>query len=789
MKIYELNKIDEKRLGDVGGKAKGLYLLDKLGLNIAPGFVAVDINDELGLQAAADYYENSGMEIVAVRSSATAEDGKDFSSAGLYNSFLNVAGKSAVKKSIMSCIASLESETANSYSSFFSAAKSHKMCVIVQKMINAEISGVCFSDHPGDEKRILVEATGGLGDKLVSGQAAAHSYCVPKDTMKIDGDELLDSRMIEAIARQAVEASGKLGYPLDTEWAIEGGRLYWLQARPITASNGTDAFELDTKVIPDDNILTTCNVGEMLPGAVTPLSLSTSVASIDFGIRKMVLKAGAAKSYDEIPEGCGISSVGNHLFINISTASRIGDYVIGGTRQGVELSICNRILDDIPKPPVPKVSKILRLNNARKYFTILFGVKIACRKIKRLAQNLQIPKCETAEAAIKEISKKLCVIDEAFWLHYISSAHSGSMNSALFLIMLEQGQSIDDAKTKIAGVLEDIDGIESVDILRSLKTAARALMKENKDIAAYSADELAKYIKICGKEAKTALDDFYERHGHRSIREAELRSKSWHMDDISLCSYLKSIIAAGAKETRQTGQAKENIEKLLLGQKGIMRFVINFIIKQARKGVVNREFTKSMSIKVLDKFKTAYRELADVLADSGVLPDSDLIFFLTHQELKRLINNDEAALIKKAVARRRILEEQKKLKFEQVSLGKPKPIEADIPAIYKKAVMTGSSISRGKATGKARVVKSVEEANMLEEGEIMVAAFTDIGWSPYYCMINALVTEVGSALSHGAVVAREYSLPLVANIPYATQVIKTGDMLSVDAYTGEVAII
>jgi len=71
----------------------------------------------------------------------------------------------------------------------------------------------------------------------------------------------------------------------------------------------------------------------------------------------------------------------------------------------------------------------------------------------------------------------------------------------------------------------------------------------------------------------------------------------------------------------------------------------------------------------------------------------------------------------------------------------------------------------------------------------MVAAFTDIGWSPYYSMIGALVTEVGSALSHGAVVAREYALPLVANIPFATQRIKTGDTLSVDGTTGEVAII
>lgn len=71
----------------------------------------------------------------------------------------------------------------------------------------------------------------------------------------------------------------------------------------------------------------------------------------------------------------------------------------------------------------------------------------------------------------------------------------------------------------------------------------------------------------------------------------------------------------------------------------------------------------------------------------------------------------------------------------------------------------------------------------------MISGFTDIGWSPYYCMINGLVTEVGSALSHGAVVAREYALPLVVNLPNITSIIHTGDYVSVNGTTGEVQIL
>jgi pyruvate,water dikinase len=135
------------------------------------------------------------------------------------------------------------------------------------------------------------------------------------------------------------------------------------------------------------------------------------------------------------------------------------------------------------------------------------------------------------------------------------------------------------------------------------------------------------------------------------------------------------------------------------------------------------------------------------------------------------------------------MEEQKRLKFREMNVGKPVPIEIDYSGMEDAKVLSGSAISRGKATGKARVISCVEDANKLEKGEIMVAAFTDIGWSPYYSVAGALVTEVGSVLSHGAVVAREYALPLVSNVAYATKLIKTGSVICVDGNKGEVAII
>lgn len=103
--------------------------------------------------------------------------------------------------------------------------------------------------------------------------------------------------------------------------------------------------------------------------------------------------------------------------------------------------------------------------------------------------------------------------------------------------------------------------------------------------------------------------------------------------------------------------------------------------------------------------------------------------------------------------------------------------------------MKGTTLSRGKVFGRARVVLSLEDAKNLQQDEIMIAGYTDIGWSPYYAIIGGLVTEVGSALSHGAVVAREYSLPLISNVLHVTSKIKTGDMLALDADAGTITIV
>lgn len=98
-------------------------------------------------------------------------------------------------------------------------------------------------------------------------------------------------------------------------------------------------------------------------------------------------------------------------------------------------------------------------------------------------------------------------------------------------------------------------------------------------------------------------------------------------------------------------------------------------------------------------------------------------------------------------------------------------------------------VSRGRVEGVARVARTVAEAAELRAGEILIAPITDVGWSPYFNIIAGLATDVGSSVSHGAVVAREHNLPAVVNLRFATQLFKTGDYVVLDGDRGTLQLI
>ena len=196
-----------------------------------------------------------------------------------------------------------------------------------------------------------------------------------------------------------------------------------------------------------------------------------------------------------------------------------------------------------------------------------------------------------------------------------------------------------------------------------------------------------------------------------------------------------------------------------------------------------REACKSHLIRVQDQLKQGYRALGARLEAAGLLPDADLVYFYTHDELAGVVTGGVDHAL--ALARRAQLQDLWDLSFPVISVGPPYP---EGPEDVAEGDLPGIPVSRGVAEGRVVVAHQLEDAQRLRAGDILVARTTDVGWSPWFAVAGGIVTEIGSPLSHGAVVAREYGIPAVVGAAGATA-LKDGVCVRVDGSRGTVEIL
>ncbi len=203
--------------------------------------------------------------VVAVRSSATGEDGRDASFAGMNATLTNVSGEDGLIDAVVRCWMSLFSPRVITYRASRNFTADPAMAVVVQQMIDSEMAGVAFTADPsnGAQDRVVIEAAFGLGEVVVSGEVEPDTYLVSKETLQVldvrlghkafkivrgpDGNDtpvdlddeqadarVLDDAQLRRIAELAIATERHNGCPQDTEWAIANGKTYLVQARPIT---------------------------------------------------------------------------------------------------------------------------------------------------------------------------------------------------------------------------------------------------------------------------------------------------------------------------------------------------------------------------------------------------------------------------------------------------------------------------------------------------------------------------------------------------------------------------
>ncbi|MDQ1516349.1 MAG: rifampicin phosphotransferase [Actinomycetota bacterium] len=291
---------------------------------------------------------------------------------------------------------------------------------------------------------------------------------------------------------------------------------------------------------------------------------------------------------------------------------------------------------------------------------------------------------------------------------------------------------------------------------------------------------------------RLTLDRFLATHGYHGPAEGEVSSRSWREDPAPLEALLATYrtmddsAAPTAVEGQRVAEREAAAAELLAGLSPVRRPGATVLLGAAKRYIPLREVGKAAFLQALDGARAAARVLGEELARAGTVGAPDDVFYLTVDELL----GELPAEPKEVVAYRRGKREEYlglRLPDTWTGVATPSRIEASEAAATGDEI-NGLAVSPGVVEGRARVVLDAATTE-LEPGEVLVCETTDPSWASLFLVASALVIDIGGALSHGAIVARELGVPCVINTRLGTRRLRTGDLLRVDGGRGVVTVL
>jgi rifampicin phosphotransferase len=793
------------------------------------------------IEALVAAYAAMGRPPVAVRSSATAEDLPDLSFAGQQDTLLHVMGDETLCAAVVDCWSSLWTARAMGYRARNGISpEGLSIAVVVQEMVPSEASGVLFTANPltGKRDEMVIDATLGLGEALVSGQVEPDQYVVGgggeilgktlgskalaihgrdgggtvTQAQDAAGRQALPDEAIRALARMGRRVAETFGAPQDVEWASVDGRLSLLQSRPITT-----LFPLP-KGMPAAPLRMMFSFGSVqgMLDPMTPLGRDAISATL-FG-------AGKVFGYRLTMETQTVFlEAGERLWIDFTALvrNRVGrrlllaalPYIDPGASQALQGLIAQRRFP-LPGPLRPRtalrVLQVLLPAVGRLIRTLLRPDAERERLFRQLETMLADFEARFARAA--DLSERLILIrhmtDRAFGFvlpQFVPrfGASMGAFNLLTHLAAALPGPAVD-TWGMVRGVPHNVT--TEMDLI--LWQTAQTIRADPASLAHFrgcEAGALAVQYRQGGlpPAAQEAIEKFMQRYGMRGLAEIDMGRPRWREEPLPILHTLRSYLentdrdrAPDAVYERGKQAAEAEIERLVAALRGTRGGWIKARLARAaayrmRALIGLREAPKFALIRIFGIMRRALLADGGRLAADGLLAQPDDMFFLQLRELEALAageRRDWAALVQ---ARRQSIERETRRR--QI----PRLLLSDGQAFYEGvgaaeegdgATMVGDPVSPGIVEGVVRVVRDPRTAQ-LAPGEILVCPGTDPSWTPLFLTAGGLVMEVGGMMTHGSVVAREYGIPAVVGVHEATQRLRTGQRVRVDGGSGQVVLL
>lgn len=766
--------------------------------DIASWFAAEAMPEEIAREIGDAYCAMGKDAVVAVRSSATAEDLPGMSFAGQQQSFLNIHGDEALVDAVKACWASLWTARAIQYRSRQGIDHaSVTMGVVVQKLVLADAAGILFTADPvtGARDKLLINAAFGLGEAVVGGDVSPDTIVVDKSKMVIENqtisskkvmtersdkgtrtvpvalekqdEPVLNSAEALDLARLGVRVEALWGGPVDIEWARAAGELFLLQARPITGLREPPPQLLTwNDSLLGDYLWTSANVGEAIPHVMTPITWSI--------VQRFMTDAMFEQN---IAGHLLYGNIGGRFYLNLSVmAGMAAAFGMKGKIDHATEQVFGRLPEGLQMPD-PKISRWKLL---KELLPTAFRAKRRVQaNLKELPNFLQTAAKRSEELRLASKQAKSAPELVNLWHDKIEPFFRQACQM-LQAAGKQDGTGLTEARRELRDRVGETDA----------NTLLTGLHGSSGELA--SLGPLLGLTKVANGEM--SRDEYARLYGHRSTDEFEISIPRPAEDPDWIDRQLARLqsVVDGPRELLAKKEAERNVVWQRLASKSPRELAkIRRDVDRWSAIARGREFARSESIRCF------WVARSFVLRAGEITGQSDAIFFLTIDEILALLSGDQSSLAH-VDQRRATYEAYSALPayptlirgaFEPFEWAKNPNRRSDLFDATASAPIASDTIrgfpgAIGIVEGRVRVLASPEEGDALQTGEILVTTVTNIGWTPIFPRAAAVVTDVGAPLSHAAIVARELGIPAVVGCGNAMMRLKTGDLVRVDGARG-----
>jgi pyruvate,water dikinase len=770
---------DTKQVQSIGNKAENLRFLAEKGFPTPTTYVCTWDAYTRYLQDDVQIVEAIKAELAtkldqerkyAVRSSANLEDGLASSFAGQFTSVLDVQGVDETLQAIWSIWATTQSPAVDAYLGQNGAdMQDLKMAVVVQEMVPPQVSGVAFSKNPMtglDE--IVVEAVWGSGAALVQEGITPARWINKWGTWTSAPDELSGEHgiklgLIEDVVRQTKEIARAYGRPVDLEWVFDGHKVTWVQLREITS--------LDIPLY--SNRISR----EVFPGIIKPLIWSVNVPLVNGAWVALLTELIGPNDIE--PESLA-GYFYSRAYFNMGALGQVFE-LLGLPRETLELLMGIEV-EGPERPsfkPSPKTYALLPR-------MLRFGLDKA-----RLARRLEafLPAMEGEFQAFR--GKQVADLSEEQLLNEIDRLYPLAQETAYYNIVTPLLMQVYSRTLKGQLGRMDVD-FESFDLTAGMQELERFepnvhLARLHRLYSTLDEDLQARILEsrydqlaaLPGAEAlQEGIAQFLDQFGHLSDSGNDFSHEPWRENPDLILQMITTY-------TPHEGGAMHKVQFKDLGLPALRRPLFKSIYNRTRRFRWYREAVSSLYTYGYGLFRDYFLALGDHFCRRGILAQRDDIFYLYMEEVQEIVESGSLAQDCK------MLVSERRAEIDRVrDIAPPDTIYGDqAPPLdpNQGKGLKGIPTSRGHYAGPARILRGIQDLSKLQEGDVLVIPYSDVGWTPLFTRAGAVVAESGGILSHSSIIAREYGIPAVVSVPGACQ-LADGTLVTVDGYRGDIIV-